>query len=213
MTICRFNLLNRETNGWCELELIENPGDQFFDFVSSEWSPALLESRDKARIAYQALPIEQKTQQSWQLLQAQFGAPDAHWDWRNKKDTMLTSANRMFALANNRSVEALALLDLSYPSPVGTSTSIVHVAYVAVAPWNRRPIQEPRFKGLGSVLIGVAVSISLEEEMEGRCGLHSLPQSEGFYHRLGMKDFGIVDSSGLKYFEFDPEGARKFLED
>jgi hypothetical protein len=84
---------------------------------------------------------------------------------------------------------------------------------LAVAPWNRRQISlSPRFRGLGKVLMNIAVTISTEEGMQGRCGLHSLLQAEGFYKQIGMQDLGLDDAEKLKYFEFSPDGAKRFLE-
>lgn len=84
--------------------------------------------------------------------------------------------------------------------------------YVAIAPWNRRTFQNPpRFRHLGTVMIGAAVEISRESGLDGRCGLHSLPQSEGFYRHIGMRDYGLdAGYSSLRYFEFDVPAARSF---
>jgi hypothetical protein len=91
---------------------------------------------------------------------------------------------------------------------------IVYVDFVAVGPWNRREIQNPqRFRHLGSVLLGAAVARSFSLGLDGRCGLHSLPQSEGFYRRIGMTDLGIDAGYGsLRYFEFTDQSARKFID-
>jgi hypothetical protein len=89
---------------------------------------------------------------------------------------------------------------------------IVYVDYVAVAPWNRKPFQDPqRFRGLGTVMLGAAVALSRNLGYAGRCGLHSLRQSEGFYRQIGMRDFGLdASKSSLRYFEFDAAGASTF---
>jgi hypothetical protein len=48
--------------------------------------------------------------------------------------------------------------------------------------------------------------------MNGRCGLHSLVQSERFYASLGMQNLGLDGVERLTYFEFSPAAAEKFLE-
>lgn len=215
-SIAIYSVHNHEIDEPCKLELIENPEEEHIAFVKQEWSPILQEYHARAILSYQALPKKHRSNETWQEIQSQYGAPDAHWDWAKKRESSLESSQRMYALVVRDSVEALMRLDLSAYSLVRKKpvTNIVYVDYLAVAPWNRAAIQQrPRFKGLGTLLLGVAVSISLEEEMEGRCGLHSLPQSEGFYTRVGMKSTGLVDEHNLKYFEFEPEAARKFLKD
>jgi hypothetical protein len=215
-SIATYIVHNHEIDAPCSVQLVEDPSADHIAFVSREWSPILQEHHAKAVLSYRSLPVARRNKQAWQEIQTQFGAPDAHWDWEKKKQSMMKSAQRMYALVDRKSVEALMRLDLTAFSVVrkNPTTPIVYLEYLAVAPWNRRAIaQKPRFKGLGTILLGVAVCISLEEEMDGRCGLHSLPQSEGFYRQAGMNDTGLVDQYGLKYFEFDPEAARKFLED
>ncbi len=93
-----------------------------------------------------------------------------------------------------------------------TSLPIVYVDFVAVAPWNRKTFQHPqRFRHLGTVMLGAAVELSRTLGLDGRCGLHSLPQSEGFYLQIGMRDFGLDAAySSLRYFEFDAPAARSF---
>ena len=55
----------------------------------------------------------------------------------------------------------------------------VYVEFVENAPWNRRELcDSSRYRGVGSILIRAAVSLSEELEFYGRIGLHSLPQGE-----------------------------------
>lgn len=214
--LATFGVHSPEFNELRQIDLVEGLEGKHLDFVDQEWIPRLKQCRARAVIAYSALPPKKQNDQAWQETQGRFGAPDSHWDWREKNLSMLGSVHRLFALLNGEAVEALMRVDLSKPSWIQPSpyTPIVYVDYLAVAPWNRLPIQpQPRFKGLGKVLLGAAVSISAEDGMDGRCGLHSLIQSEGFYKQVGMKDMGIdAAAHGLRYFEFAPEAARKFLE-
>jgi hypothetical protein len=91
-----------------------------------------------------------------------------------------------------------------------TPVAVVYVDYLAVAPWNRKVVQHPqRFKNLGTVMLGAAVATSISTGLDGRCGLHSLPQSEGFYRRIGMSDLGIDPAyASLRYFEFSAQAAK-----
>jgi hypothetical protein len=117
-------------------------------------------------------------------------------------------------LLNASEVEAAMMLLFGKTSrDPSTPLPIVYVDYVAVAPWNRKIVQHPqRFKNLGKVMLGQAVATSIAAGLDGRCGLHSLPQSEGFYRRIGMSDFGTdLAYSSLRYFEFSVQAARNFV--
>lgn len=214
--LAAFDVHNHEFNEVRRIDLVEGLDDKCLEFVDREWVPRLQDCRARAVIAYRALPAKKQNDQTWQEKQGRFGAPDSHWNWREKNQSMLGSVHRLFALLDGEVVEALMRIDLSKPSRIQPTpyTPVVYVDYLAVAPWNRLPIQsQPRFKGLGKLLLGVAVSISIEDGMNGGCGLHSLMQSEGFYARAGMQDMGVdAAAHGLRYFEFSPEAARKFLE-
>ena len=213
--LATFDIHSPEFDEIRRIDLVEGLEDEHLKFVTREWTPRLNDCRARAVIAFRALPAQKQSEKSWQEKQGRFGAPDSHWDWNEKRESMLGSVHRMFGLVDGESVEALMRVDLSKPSRIQPTpyTPVVYVDYLAVAPWNRTPVQvKRRFNGLGKVLLGAAVSISIEEGMDGRCGLHSLQQSEGFYLRAGMEDLGVDAGCKLKYFEFSPHAARKFLE-
>ncbi len=217
MTSCfeTFTVHNHETNEVCQIDFVDGLSDNHLEFVTKEWTPILRDRWERASLTYHALPSKKQSERTWQEKQRKFGAPDSHWNWYEKNQSMQGSVHRIFALLNCEVVEALMRVDLSTPSQIqhATRTPIVYVEYLAVAPWNRPAIQSrPRFKGFGTLLLGAAVSLSFEEGMDGRCGLHSLTQSEGFYIHAGMENLGVDKTCGLKYFEFSPDAARKFLE-
>lgn len=217
MTAClaTFNVHCYDFNEVRHIDLVDGLENKHLEFVKQEWTPQLADCRARAVVAYRALPTKKQNERAWQEKQRTFGAPDSHWDWDEKRQSMLGAGHRMFALLDGECVEALMRIDLSKPSQLDPTlyTPIVYIDYLAVAPWNRPAIQSPpRFKGLGKLLLGAAVSISIEEGLDGRCGLHSLMQAEGFYVKAGMKDLGIDKECGLRYFEFSPDTARKFME-
>ena len=53
----------------------------------------------------------------------------------------------------------------------------------------------------------------MDEGFAGRVGLHSLPQSEGFYEGTCRMTRGEIDMKyeGLRWFEFTGSGAKEFL--
>ena len=82
------------------------------------------------------------------------------------------------------------------------------------APWNLKGASAPpRFMGIGTVLIAEAVRLSLEMGLEGRVGLHSLPQAESFYkNRCRMTEFGADPGYyDLTYFEYTGQQATDWL--
>ena len=93
---------------------------------------------------------------------------------------------------------------------VGEKRELVYVDYVEVAPWNRAGWKPQRlFAFIGSVFLGIASDLSLDRGFEGRIGLHSLPQANGFYRRMGLLDLGPdPDYEDLHYFEMTSGTAR-----
>lgn len=93
---------------------------------------------------------------------------------------------------------------------------LVYCEYLETAPWNWQvpAIAHPaRYKGVGMQLMAAAVLWSQELEMKGRVGLHSLPQSQGFYRdRCSMTELGPdPNQQELIYFEMTTEQATAFL--
>ncbi|WP_314964497.1 GNAT family N-acetyltransferase, partial [Bradyrhizobium cosmicum] len=66
---------------------------------------------------------------------------------------------------------------------------------------------------VGSALITAAIALSEDEGFKGRLGLHSLPQADDYYRKIGMTDLGQdVAYQNLRYFEMTSEQARAFFE-
>jgi hypothetical protein len=149
-----------------------------------------------------------------QLVQAMASAgldlESGHWDWRNKVGSVGSNRLRLFAVEYEGEVQGLmALATQPRPSILPPEGSVVYVDYLESAPWNlRQPIQSPRFLGVGTILIGEAVRLSVEQGFGGRVGLHALPQAERFYsERCRMIRHGPDRTYyDLVYFEY-PEGV------
>ena len=95
-----------------------------------------------------------------------------------------------------------------------TDEPIIYVDYLESAPWNlKTPAALPRFIGVGTVLIAEAVRLGLEMNLDGRVGLHSLPQAETFYEtRCRMTRFSQdAEYFNLTYFEFVGQQATEWL--
>lgn len=141
----------------------------------------------------------------------------AHWDWRNKVRHYPPGWHCFVAVEVDGETQGLMAVETALrPSAFDPARWAVYVDFIEVAPWNRREpsdrdapaVQTPRFSGVGALLLGEAVRMSMGELANGRVGLHSLPSAEEFYSaRCGMTRIG-PDSAyhDLVYFEY-PEGA------
>lgn len=141
----------------------------------------------------------------------------AHWQWaaKVKASAHLLSCPTL-AIEHDGVAQGLMLLKTDghfgkLPSEAGKP--LVYIVYLAVAPWNLRVVaQQPRFTGVGMVLLNAAIQLSLDAEFKGRVGLHSLPQAEGFYERQGLQCLGVdPDKEGLNYYELSPQAASEFI--
>ena len=126
------------------------------------------------------------------------------------------SAGIGFSVVAQGETQGLAQVDLTKASRESSQAGrpLVYLDYLEVAPWNRPEFgAAPRLRGVGSALLTAAVALSDEEGFRGRLGLHSLPQADAFYRKIGMTDLG-QDSAyqNLRYFEMTAEQARAFLE-
>jgi hypothetical protein len=108
----------------------------------------------------------------------------------------------------------IAFTDWECRLPEQENQGMVYVDYLSTAHWNLSGFTAtPRFRGVGLLLIREAVKISHAMGYEGRIGLHSLPQAEGFYRgRCGMNDVGKDKRYyNLRYFEMTAAQAEAFL--
>lgn len=142
-----------------------------------------------------------------------------HWDWRDKtRDIKRSLANPSFCVMCDGVTQGMMILNTLYDARLNgqAGKSMVYIEYLEVAPWNRRffPSDVPRYRNVGSMLVRAAIEYSRQAEFKGRVGLHSLPQSNGFYaNTCQMIDLGPdQENQHLRYFEMTPEIAKAFIE-
>jgi hypothetical protein len=196
-----------------KIDLAEGLDASHLDFMERQWAPAIKRQYDLAILQFFQLPAADRTSEKWREILGKLAVQDHHWVWRTKCSIAPGTKRRVFSLLNAGEVEAamVLLFDKNSRDPAAP-LPIVYVDFVAVAPWNRKAIQHPqRFRHLGTLMLGAAVELGRTLGLDGRIGLHSLPQSEGFYRHIGMRDFGLDAAySSLRYFEFDASAARTF---
>lgn len=152
-------------------------------------------------------------QQDWKTLLRQFSQVDKYWDWAFKQRFATHDRNyECYAIEADARTQGLMMLETQWhKSRLSANRPLVFIEALAVAPWNRTQInQPPQFRRVGSVLLEFARTRSEALGYEGRVGLESLPEAEGFYERRNMMRFEpeldpyVDDELPLVYFEYPP---------
>ncbi|MFO0884546.1 MAG: hypothetical protein U0894_10225 [Pirellulales bacterium] len=142
----------------------------------------------------------------------------SHWEWSKKQNKISgLLAYPSFAVECCNETQGLMIVNTMSHCRLDSQRSkpLVYVEFLETAPWNREQLSDvPRYKRVGPVLIDVAIQLSISEGFEGRLGLHSLPQSDGWYRdKCKMTDLGLDPRKNMTYFEMTPEQARAFVGD
>jgi len=142
-----------------------------------------------------------------------------HWDWRKKTEAFQGYlAYPCVSLMCGGMTQGMMILDTTTKKGRLSSQAgadLIYVEYVEAAPWNRKALgfNPPRYRGVGRILIRAAIEWSKNEDFKGRIGLHSLPQANDFYARIGMTDLGEdAGYKNLRYFEMSPQQAEEFIQ-
>lgn len=139
-----------------------------------------------------------------------------HWRWEDKvRPRVHLLSTPTLGIERNGSIEGLMMLltDGEFCRlPEQANLPLVYVVYLASAPWNLPQLGTPTYRGIGTILLRAAVETSFELGFKGRIGLHSLPRSEPFYERHGMRALGIdPHKEHLKYYEMTTKAAEEFI--
>ncbi|WFU74186.1 GNAT family N-acetyltransferase [Bradyrhizobium sp. CB2312] len=200
--VSKIYLLDVATGADVEAELRDAIEQAQLDDWQTKWRPALLTILQE--LVRKGVPFDQWPQ-SW------------HWDW-SKKTARVQGllAFRGFSIVALGETQGMAQVDLTKAAREANQRGkpLVYLDYLEVAPWNRPDLgNAPRLRGVGSALITAAVALSEDEGFKGRLGLHSLPQADNFYRKIGMTDLGQDAAyQNLRYFEMTSEQARAFFE-
>lgn len=142
-----------------------------------------------------------------------------HWEWPAKlqqvQDLLAYKSACITCQGMTQGMMSIKVAGHRGRLPTSNGKDIAYVDYLEVAPWNwvdsRFP--SPRYGQIGTVLVAAAIQISQAESLKGSVGLHSLPQSIGFYERCGFKNLGpdSMYKGNLSYLEITSEEAEAFL--
>lgn len=195
-------LTDRRTGKPVAAELIDTISDADLHSVETDWRP-VTNAKIRELMAQGTSPADWP--EGW------------HWQWRDKMTAIRgLLAFQTFALRCEGKLQGLMQLNTArYRGrvPEQAGKDLVYVDYVETAPWNRKAIvAEPRFGGVGTIMIRAAIEVSRDQEFRGRIGLHSLPSAETFYADIcGMTDGGLDGTyEGLRYFEMTSAQADAF---
>lgn len=198
-----YDLLNRRQSLYEPADLFEGIDEKNLLDFEREWKP-IFDSQLSGRVS----GIERVAA----------SAEDAHWDWRrlaeHYKNPLLFSIYAVECAELTQGLMLVAKGAHFSRHPDHPRADLIYVDRLAAAPWNRKGfVKQPIYKGVGQLLLAAAVSLSMDEELEGRLGLHALAGAETFYRDvLGMTDFGPdAGYYGLCYFEFSAAQATAFL--
>ena len=184
-----------------------------YDKFEKKMVPAvLLEDIEQERIEETGLVWKHRRQQLGQWSDIEH----KHWDWGWKANAARNYPGfQTFAIEHHGQMQGLMLV---YTKPYATKLfpdkgkPILYVSYLESAPDN---VYGQHLKHVGVELYRTAIQYSINTGNEGRVGLHSLPQAEGFYENacdmvhLG-KDYS-EEGWGLVYFESTRILSREFL--
>jgi hypothetical protein len=140
-----------------------------------------------------------------------------HWEWERKVSiTHRLLPYPTLGIECEGQVQGLMLLETDgHFARIATQAGspLVYVNLLATAPWNLPAVTDPpRYRGVGTVLLAAATTLSVDLGFKGRLGLHSLPRSEDWYERLGLTNLGSdSNKQNLKYYELTPDQAQNLI--
>ena len=200
-----FDLFDRRTKSFAPAELQSSVAQNNIDDFQDHWRPM-----------FDAKHAELKAAGTVSL--DDFGAhdlQDAHWKWVEKALARQGKLDCMsFAVEGEGTTQGLMFVRTAgfAIEPSQSGKPLVLIDLLATAPWNRpRLTDNPRFKGVGRLLLAAAISLSVDEEFGGRIGLHALPRAESWYRDVCRMTALGVDGTGMQYFEMTEAQADAFL--
>jgi len=196
-------LHRREDLRFVDAEILDGLALQDLMLIEKQWRP------ERSRI-HQELKRRTIDRSIW--------PQSLHWSWETKAARLTLLETSVFCVVCESLYQGAMLTKAaSYSArlPREKSMPLLYVDYLEVAPWNWSIPEigrSGRFRMIGSLLIWKAITHSSSEGFGGRIGLHSLPQAENFYEKLGMTPLGPdPNKQGLVYFELSSPAAQVIL--
>jgi hypothetical protein len=136
------------------------------------------------------------------------GSEDGHWQWDDLIDQAFADPDQflVYALEAREELQGLRMIQVTEDE---VEQYGVHALRLSTAPWNRQP--ELRFRGVGSLLVAVAILRSQADGRDGHIHCESLPESEAFHRSNGMVVFNGRSTEDLPRYRFTSATASGFL--
>jgi hypothetical protein len=155
-------------------------------------------------------------EKTWQPVLREKGQYDGEWPWHEHIEHALEHKDALcLAVIRGEELDALASFRIQRStSRLEGGKDLIYIEYVGTAPWHQPPpVGELQIRGLGKMLLRLAVNLSKQLGLEGRVGLHSKKEVEGFYRKIGMHEVKREDTGDgtWLYFETGPAEAEELL--
>jgi len=148
------------------------------------------------------------------ILQKYIMFEDYKWSWSKKAVFYNTSEYNWFFLRTSDGVQGVCLTYHPRKS-VFQSVNIFYIKYLSSAPWNRNSsLHDRQYKGIGTEILKQVQFYFIKKHHynHGFC-LHSIPQAQDYYEKLGMVNIPEQnDEDGLFFYEISKENAISFME-
>ena len=149
-----------------------------------------------------------------EIIQNYIMLEDYKWNWSKKAFFYSTSEYNWFFLRTSEGVQGVCL---TYHPRISVyqSVNIFYIKYLSSAPWNRNcSLHDRQYKGIGTeILRQVQLYFIKKYHYNHGFSLHSLPQAQKFYEKLGMVNFPEYnDEDGLLFYEISKENAISLME-
>ncbi len=114
------------------------------------------------------------------------GAEDGHWAWDDLMDQAFADPDQfvVYALEAFGELQGLRMIQISQNE---VEEYGIHALRLSTAPWNRPPMV--RYRGVGSLLVAIAILRSQADARDGHIHCESLPGAEEFHRKNGMMFF------------------------
>ncbi|KWF21671.1 N-acetyltransferase [Burkholderia pseudomultivorans] len=172
--------------------------------------------QEKAKIIQELLaknPGVQSDVVKLQELFKQYNLEDWHWEWSRKAFQCKGPQYEWFYMIAEGRVQGIAIIYHPEPSRMN-GNDIFYIDYLATARWNRdRPGYKKQFGRVGSLLLSHCIDYSVNDlgYQPGFC-LHSLPNAEAYYLKIGMTDLGLdPGKENLRFFEAQEDAANALM--
>lgn len=198
------NVRHRGTGSDVEAELFDDVTLDDFNESQATWRPVLWQAAAIMKLAGKPLPRYK------------------HWDWRTKSAALGRLDVSFYGIKCGGHLQGLMKVDTGTLErcriDAQKGQDLVYVDYVETAPWNIPEYmealgREALYSRVGVRLMKAAVQLSIDNELKGRIGLHSLQDADAFYRKIGMTPLmRDPTKQNLLWFEFTPEAAQIFME-